>query len=348
MRAYVCVHIRSCLALRSLYFALAIGLKVKLSLPDDGLIVENSADSNQSWMYKRSELLYFWRDPFYAKVIVIVTSNPSSYYSSSQSYSASVFRLRGHQSIPGFFQRAQQFFAQLFSPAPIRASLEKSSTSDNGLLARNDGHRKRSPHRLIARTEFDPNRTTTITIESNSHPSNRHSFTETIMATDAPAKSVNEPHNNHVADDDQATTLSNHLSNEYVVELVRELRELRNEIATLKLDARFTPVRSVTTSPLNVPSENSPPKMDVSPSLSEPSFEHVEQPTDTAAIRRRREPSPRKSRATSDEGRILPITSQNRRTLGTDQESSSSMITGTDREGKRRRRHRLGHCCPSV
>ena len=352
VRACVCVHIRSCLAVRRLYFALAIGLKVKLSLPDDGLIVENSADSNQSWMYKRSELLYFWRDPFYAKVIVIVTSNPSSPYYASQSFSASVFRLRGHQSVPGFFQRAQQFFAQLFTPTPIRSSLEKSSTSDkNGLAARKDEHRKRSPHRLIARTEFDPSRTTTITIESNSHPSDRRSYTDTIMATDAPPTTAHEPNNNHL-DDDQATVLGNHLSNEYVVELVRELRELRNEIATLKLDARFTPVRSVTTSPLNIPSENSQPKMDLSPSLSDPSFEserNVEQQqTNPTAMRHRREPSPRKSRTAPDEGRILPITSQNRRQLAADQGSSSSMITGTDREGKRCRSNRSDHLCSSV
>jgi hypothetical protein len=113
-----------------LFVAFLLGLKVKLSLPDDGFIVENLADSNQSWMYRRDELLYFWRDPFHSKIVVIISSNRLSYYSTVP-YSASLFRLRGHESAQSFVQRAQDFFALLSAPPTrVNGSLENSSFSN--------------------------------------------------------------------------------------------------------------------------------------------------------------------------------------------------------------------------
>src|ERR1700734_4134634 len=91
-------------------------------------------DPNQSWMYKTSELLYFWRDPYYPNIVVVVTIN-RSYYRVTGPYSASVFRLRGNESVQLFIQRAQQFFAQLAAPNISRnntkTSLAKSVTTEN-------------------------------------------------------------------------------------------------------------------------------------------------------------------------------------------------------------------------
>lgn len=80
---------------------------MRLSLPNDGLIVTNVSDSNQSWMYKKSELLYFWSDPFYLKVIVIVSRNRKT------RFSASIFRLRGNESVREFVERSEEFFSEL-------------------------------------------------------------------------------------------------------------------------------------------------------------------------------------------------------------------------------------------
>ncbi|CAF4608166.1 unnamed protein product, partial [Rotaria magnacalcarata] len=49
------------------------------------------------------------------------------------------------------------------------------------------------------------------------------------------------------------TTTNNNLSTEQVAELMRELKQLRNEIASLKLEKRIlTSTRSMSTSPLTV------------------------------------------------------------------------------------------------
>jgi hypothetical protein len=67
-------------------------------------------------------------------------------------------------------------------------------------------------------------------------------------------------------DDEKMTTTSNYLPTGYFIELVRELKELRNEIAALKLEARITPVRSTSTSPLVVNEVHSKERMNSSQS----------------------------------------------------------------------------------
>ncbi|CAF1617731.1 unnamed protein product [Adineta ricciae] len=254
------------------------GLKVKLIFPDEGLIVDNIIDPNQSWMYKASELLYFWRDPYYSNIIVGVTSNrlrPTA----TGPYSASIFRLRGDGLVQLFFQRAQQFFGQHAPPSGSSTNnskvlIEKSTTVDN---LPPDNQKKKSKHHSMtnkpstsksarslqatpvrqgARTEFDPARTKTKTRNSifNLYDNNR-TGSESALLHDSRSKS-SKRRSTDLDNDDKVTSISVHLSGEHVAELMRELKELRNEIASLKLEARFTPVRSTSTSPMTLYPEN--------------------------------------------------------------------------------------------
>ncbi|CAF1072350.1 unnamed protein product [Adineta steineri] len=277
------------------------GLKVKLIFPDEGLIVDNLIDPNQSWMYKATELLYFWRDPFYINIIVSITSNRSR-PSATGPYSASIFRLRGDGLVQVFFQRAQQFFAQFSAPPPPVSTssnnnnkilIEKSTTVDN--LTTNDNQKKKSskhntmtnkqtasksarslqttPVRQGARTEFDPARTKTKTRNSIFNLYNNRTNSDTTLLNEPRAKSSKRRHNNNnnnntnYEGDNKITSISVHLSGEHVAELMRELKELRNEIASLKLEARFTPVRSTSTSPMTLCPENTLHSTNLSTSL---------------------------------------------------------------------------------
>ena len=297
-------HVYShCLRHRNLFAVLLLGLKVKLSLPDDGFIVENLADANQSWMYRRDELLYFWRDPFHSKIVVIISINRLSYYSTAP-YSASLFCLRGHESAQSFVQRAQDFFALLSAP-PARgnASLEKSSTIDSRRAdskKRKEHKHKKSkssvvvqepptkkssrssqpaPMHSVTRTEFDPGQRST----GNSLASvyNRRTYSDTTVSSDSASK-TNHQWNGHEDDDDRMTSASARFSIDYVAELVHELKELRNEIASLKLESRTTPVRSTSTSPLHLPPEPAPsPVNDRSAIASEVSHDDIDAETQT-------------------------------------------------------------------
>ena len=211
---------------------------MKLSLPDEGLIVENLTDSNLSWMFKQSELLYFWPDPFYSKIIVVIS------YNRQTPYSASIFRLRGDQSVQRFLQRAQNFFANL-----SRTSLlEKSSTIERRTTRskRNKSERSKkstqslrpTPIRLVTRTEFDPGQTSVENSISSIY--HRRTYSETSDSNPTPV-----------------TTNPTLVSAEYVADLVRELKELRQEIAALKMESRVTPVRSTSTSPIQFFENNS-------------------------------------------------------------------------------------------
>ncbi len=261
-----------------------IGLKVKLSLPDDGLIIDNVPDPNQSWMYRTSELLYFWRDPYYVNIIIVITLNRTNYQRSGP-YSATIFRLRGNESVQLFLQRAQQFFAQLSSKNDQKRLFEKSATTE--YMPADDNHRrhrKRSRHRSksqkrsairsspssqtksvppVIHTEFDPKQITTTDSIFNLY--NRRTYSETTLSSDT-RTSNSKQSNNHMDDDEKMTTTSNYLPTGYFIELVRELKELRNEIAALKLEARITPVRSTSTSPLVVNEVHSKERMNSSQS----------------------------------------------------------------------------------
>jgi hypothetical protein len=258
-------------------------LKVKLTLPDEGLIIDNVLDPNQSWMYKASELLYFWRDFYYINTIVIITSNRSNHSYAIEPYSASIFRLRGNESVQLFIQRAQQFFAQLstlnISKNNSKILIEKSATTEN-LITNNHKkkHHKKSKHHSktnkesviqpfpsskittdypVIRTEFDPKKTNTTTTDSNFDLYDRRAYSETTVLSDTPTSNSKKlTNNNDDDDDDKITPMSRYFPSDYVADLLHELKELRNEIAALKLDARFTPVHSTSESPLFESREN--------------------------------------------------------------------------------------------
>ncbi len=253
-------------------------MKVKLSLPDEGLTIDNILDPEQSWMYKTSELLYFWRDFYYVNIIVIITTNRLSYYS-TEPYSASIFRLRGNESVQLFVQRAQQFFAQLSASNSQRNNseilFEKSATAENFINSdHKKKHNRRSKHHSkthkksvsnttidhpVTRTEFDPKKKTTI----NSYKD--RTYSETTSSSDTISLNSKKQNNNN-DDDDKITSVSSNFPNESVAELLRELKELRSEIAALKINTRFTPTRSISTSPLFDSSENTKHRMYSSPS----------------------------------------------------------------------------------
>lgn len=248
-------------------FVLIIGLKVKLSLPDDGLIIENTPDPDQSWMYKTSELLYFWRDYFYTNIIVIITINRTD-YQTDEPYSASIFRLRGHDSFQLFLQRAQEFFAQVLTN---NSSIQTEHTDQKRK------HNKKTKQSVIkssssktkiesstSRTEFEPKKTTNSKVQSNKN----RTYSETTTSSDTRSSNSKKSNNkiDDIDNDDKLTTISSQIANEYVTELLRELKELRNEIAALKLETRFSAaVRSSSTSPIAQLKQNSKTKVDLKP-----------------------------------------------------------------------------------
>ncbi|CAF2118768.1 unnamed protein product [Rotaria magnacalcarata] len=255
------------------------GLKVKLSLPDEGLIIDNVPDPNQSWMYKTSELLYFWRDPYYTNIIVIITLN-RSYYQSSGPFSASIFRLRGNESVQLFMQRAQRFFAQL-SVSPISRNQSKGFVEQSPTIENVNGDNdRRTPKRksknrstqasparspaATSRTEFEPGKTLDPNRSFNQY--DRRTYSETTVLSDTQTNNSIK-YDNHYNDDHQQATPSNQFSGDLVAELMRELKEIRSEIAELKLEARFTPVRATSTSPRSALVDDSKETLYSSPSF---------------------------------------------------------------------------------
>jgi hypothetical protein len=249
---------------------------VKIALPDDGLIIHNITDPNQSWIFKTTELLYFWRDPYYLNIIIVITINRSRRHS-NRPYSASIFRLRGTDSAQEFLQQARKFFSNLStlnntsnlpklnknksiqslnqiqnqtiddnSSSNNKSNLkslssvnERSSTSVPKTIT--DQHQSSqtptTPIRRVTRAEFDPGKTITQSIDN---PNNHRTYSETASSTDShTVNSIKEllSHRKKLNDDedDKMTTSSNNLSVDQVAELMRELKELRNEIASLKL-----------------------------------------------------------------------------------------------------------------
>lgn len=235
-----------------------IGLKVKLSLPDEGFVIDNLLDSNQSWMYRTSELLYFWRDPRHENLIVVVTFNRKN-TPTIGSFSASIFRLRGNESIRIFLRRAQQVFARLSDRSTPKISLKKSATSEQIPIppkrSRNQPRQPSSPSPTTSsQAEFDPRRLQST--ESSLDLYNRRTYSETTISSDSRI-SPSKRFNSHVNDEDKLTTISNHLDNEYISELVQQLKDLRMEMTALKIAQKSISFRSTSTSPIVFPSEKS-------------------------------------------------------------------------------------------
>ncbi len=110
-----------------------------------------------------------------------------------------------------------------------------------------------TPIRRVTRAEFDPGKTLTHAIDNNSY---HRTYSETASSTDSQAtnsiqevlsftKKLNDD------EDDKMTTMSNNLSVDQIADLMRELKELRNEIASLKLGKKIPlATNSMSTSPL--------------------------------------------------------------------------------------------------
>ena len=236
---------------------------MKLSLPDEGFVIDNILDPNQSWMYRTSELLYFWRDPRHENLIIVVTLNRRN-TPSTGSFSASIFRLRGNESVRIFLRRARHVFARLSDRSTPKISLKKSATSEQLPLPsqRSRDHPKSkeqsspsSPTTTSSQAEFDPRRLTTNGSSFDLY--NRRTYSETTLSSEnriSPSKRLNS---SHLDDDDKLTTISNQFANEYIGELVQELKELRTEMIALKLTRKPISVRSTSTSPIVFHSEKS-------------------------------------------------------------------------------------------
>jgi hypothetical protein len=357
---------------------------VKISLPDDGLIIENIPDPSQSWIFKTSELLYFWRDPYYLNIIIVVTINRSRNHS-NRPYSASIFRLRGGtDSAQLFLQQAQQFFSNLStltnntSKSIRNKSVEKITRLDNPNSSSNNNNNHNHNHkskskslstineqlsiqtkthndqtpgiRRVTRAEFDPGKTTAA-IHSIDQIPNHRTVSETASSTDSQTTNTTREVLSYTKkmnddDDDKMTTISNNLSVDQVVELMRELKELRNEIASLKLAKKIAPVtRSMSTSPLTVQSKQIH-DLSTTPTTSSPSFPDItsqsemdaETQTDSSLNNQRRRQILRKNKKTmigSGGVSILnkkktpqPTARNGRRTF-----SNSSTNTVSDQEG---------------
>ncbi len=139
-------------------------------------------------------------------------------------------------------------------------------------------------------------------------------------------------------EDDKITTVSNHFSNDQVAELVRELKELRNEIASLKLANNHS---------LIIHSEYSKQKNDSSIRTSSPSNHDItsqsevdaETQTDFSLISHRRRQTSKKNKKTMiGTGGIPPLirkkTSQSLTRNGRRTFSNSSTNTVSEQEGK--------------
>ena len=368
-----------------------VGLRVKISLPDEGLVIDNIPDPMQSWIFKTSELLYFWRDPYYADVIVVVTKSRLR-HQPNRPYSASLFRLRGTESAQAFLQTAQKFFAKLSastSPSNVmkpdvkvlaeasprsqaRGMVSTSSSSSksrtkhrlsvhdpSGIPAVTDhleSPQRTTPIRLITRAEFDPGKAAAQSVVS---VYNRRTLSETASSTDSqttnPAKEVlsftkkmTDPNHD---DDEKMTTLSTQLSGESVTELMRELKELRHEIAALKIDKRMPPTtRSMSTSPMLMYSEHVKHMKDSSTITPSPTFVEAvsqlevdaETQTDFSLLSHRRRNLLKKNKKTMVGSGTLGASSKSKsesssiessaRTL-----SSSSTTTASEQEGNRSR-----------
>ena len=359
---------------------------MRLSLPDNGLVIDNITDPNQSWIFKTSELLYFWRDPYYLDVIIVITINRSQVHS-DRPYSASVFRLRSTDSTQTFIQRAQIFFANLSgspstsnTPKPSRKGLvEKSNRTEDQAtyhnFSTNNETKTKSPLaavgqsspvakitvnpnqspqtitaiRRIARAEFDlGKRITDTNTKIGDHPTPSETASPAYsQLADLPKEVLLYTKRLNDDNDDMMIVTNTNFSSEQVADLMRELKELRNEIASLKLERRTPPVtRSMSTSPLVFEPDNSKESIDSSITTSSPSFRDItfqsevdaQTQTDLSLISQRRRQLSRKTKTMIGSGDSSTMAIKTIRKAYTTSDrrapSSSSINTVSDQEGK--------------
>ena len=314
-----------------MYFFVHLGLKVKLSLPADGLIIDNLIDPNQSWIFKTSELLYFWRDPYYLDIIAIITKNRSR---TSRPYLASIFRLRGNESAQNFLQQAQTFFSNLSTTKSIRTQSSDKllrneiSTKSKTLPIANKPSETTSIRR-VTRAEFDPGKTPVAI--------NHRTLSETASSIDSTREviSYTKKMTNNNDDDDKLTIASNQISLDQVSELMHELKNLRNEITALKLERKMPiSTRTISTSPLLMYAERSNQTNDslVTTTATSESDRDAETQTDFSLISHQRKQITRKNKKTmiGSSG----ISSMIRNQKGQRTISNSSSTTISDHEGQ--------------
>lgn len=326
------------------------GLKVKLSLPDDGLIIDNQTDANQSWIFKTSELLYFWRDPLYPNIIAVVTKNRSR---NNRPYSASVFRLRANESAQNFLQQAQKFFSNLPTVKSFRAQssdkllrndtltkhqYESKSSMKTKSLTKVNKPPETTNIRRVTRAEFDPGKTPVST--------NQRTQSETASSIDSTRDIISYTKRTTHDDEDKLTTVSNAMSLDQVAELMRELKNLRNEITALKLERKLPiSTRTISTSPLVVYSDKVKQTNDSSTTTSSPSFlqmlsdteKDAETQTDFSLVSHQRKQITRKNKKTMIGTSGISSTSKNQISTTTYRKgqrtvSNSSTTTISDQE----------------
>jgi hypothetical protein len=151
---------------------------------------------------------------------------------------------------------------------------------------------------------------------------------------------------NNNDDDDKITTISHQLTGEYVTELMRELKELRNEIATLKIDKRIpTSMRTTSTSPLPIDSRDTF-RQTLETSTSTSSLVHnnavsqfevdAETQTDFRSIQHRRRSTSKQNKKTMIGSSVTNKKKSQGSPMGNVRRtfSSSSTNTGSDQEGR--------------
>ena len=317
-------------------------------------------------------------------MIVVVTKNRLRHHSKVP-YSASVFRLRSMNSAQNFLQAAQQFFSKLSEATKLRKtdSIDRvakpelrtlsSIRSFNGksklktrptttvppIRTTLESSRNSTPIRLITRTEFDPGRlkiqpAVEIHREQRSHSASTSSSDSQSIHSKQEILSFTKTED--IIDYNEEFKINIHprpqnLSGDYVAELLRELKELRNEIATLKVDKKISNrLRTTSTSPLVKhhqllkqmrDSSTTTTNFDGSPSVFEMD---AQTQTDFSLISHRRRQSSRKNKKTMvGSGTMVMVTKKKTSPLPEPKIhqviSTSSATTASDQEGNIQRNY---------
>ena len=347
-------------------------------------MIDNIADPSQSRVIKKSDLLYFWRDLYNPNIIIIVTRKRSRHHTSrpySASVfrlraveSAQVFLQKAQQF---FAQLSTSTSTSNILNSNGHVPSEKSSRTDRSSTSNSKTRSKTNrlsvhepiaipvsidppqssstitPIRRITRAEFDPGKSRVHVEEVHPPPvKTRRTISETTTSSESQGTSSTKEvlsftkklNDNDDDDDDKMTTISNYLSGENVTELLRELKELRHEIAALKIDKRTSAhTRSISTSPLLNYSKQT---RESSTTTASPSFQEMcavaevdaETQTDFRSTNTRRRTLMKKNKKTMiGSSTVLKLNTSTSSQISSDNvrrsTSSSSTNTGSEHEG---------------